>query len=360
MNSKDLSTSEVVKEEGNPHFDVSSVRCTSSIAEQVRTTYTVAFSPRGDIIAITGGSTVYIFEFASDGSLVYRHKMEHEHDVNDVKFHPDPDLPYIVICCNIAKLYRISDDKTFKLISIQEARQFESKTVRIPFGSFLCAAFNPTGKHVILGCSNFCIYSYSFTDDCCTLHQRLDRTTESSMSGHFDYVCTLLFHPSGQLFFSGSDDKTVKVWRISKTGFGSCVGTIEHHTDNVRGIAIDSKGKYLMTSSSDNTVNIYEIDTMRRVSKIKTGNTRGITDCVFHPTMENVIVIGSYDGRTIFYQLSDDRKTSTVLKILTHHSSVISLAFNPIKPNRLVIGLSENYDDRTRSTVEIYELPVSQ
>lgn len=354
MTSKDLST----PEKGKSHFDVSSVHCTGSLAEQVRTTYTVAVSPRGDIIAITGGSTVYIFEFASDGSLVYRHKMEHEHDVNDVKFHPS--LPYIVICCDIAKVYRISDDKTFKLISILEARRFESKTVLIPFGSFLSAAFNPTGKHVILGCSNFCIYSYSFTDHDCTLHQRLDRTTESRMSGHFDYVCTLLFHPSGQFFFSGSDDNTVKVWRISKTGFWTCIRTIEHHTDNVRGIAIDSKGEYLMTSSSDNTVNIYEIDTMSRVIKIKTGNTRGITDCVFHPTMENVIVIGSYDGRTIFYQLSDDRKTSTVLKILTHHSSVISLAFNPIKPNCLVIGLSENYDDRTRSTVEIYELPVSQ
>lgn len=65
---------------------------------------------------------------------------------------------------------------------------------------FYALPLTQLGNIVILGCSNFCIYSYSFTDDCCTLHQRLDRTTESSMSGHFDYVCTLLFHPSGQLF----------------------------------------------------------------------------------------------------------------------------------------------------------------
>jgi hypothetical protein len=58
-----------------------------------------------------------------------------------------------------------------------------------------------------------------------------------------------------------------------------------------------------------------------------------------------------------FIYCQDDLSSSKVLETLLHHAIVNSLAFDPITPSRLLIGLSMNYEDMNKPTVELYELP---
>jgi WD40 repeat protein len=249
------------------------------------------------------------------------------------------------------------DDGTFKVVATMKAKRFDSATVHIPEGFFFSGSFHPTEQIIAFGCSNWCIYLYSFTDKGCTQVQRLDRTTDRRrMTGHSNTVETLEFDPSGQFLVSGSDDQSVKVWQEQSTGLWACVQTIKDHTDNVRAVAFDSNGQFLVTTSCDNTIRVYETGTWKCLQTIQTKHTKWITSCAIH-SLTNIIATGSYGGTTIFHRLSDDRRSSEELETLKHHSGVCSLTFDPSTPRRLLVGLWSDYETRRKSTVELYQLP---
>ena len=317
-------------------------------------TFKVVFSPSGAICAITSWGTVKICK-VENGRFVCLHALKHRARAMDVKFHPT--LPYIVVCADTATIYRIMDDGTFKVVATIEAKRFESATVCIPQGDFFSASFHPTDRLIALGCDNWCIYLYIFTDEGCTKVQRFDRTGECWMNGHFNTVDTILFHPSGNLFVSGSDDRTVKVWEKEENGLWVCARTIEDYDDYVRAVAFDSTGQFLVTTSCDNTIRVYETGTWECLQTIHTDNTKGISSCMFYPSNQvSIFATGSYDGKTTFFRLSDDGTTSEVLETLTHPSGVYSLSFDQITRS-LVVGLCMNYENRHKSTVELYQLP---
>ena len=319
-------------------------------------TYKLTFSHSGSICAITSRYNVKICKVESDGTFVCLHMLDHNDRVVDVMFHPT--LPYMVVCAGTATIYRIMDDWTFKVVTTMKAKQFESATALIPEGRFFSASFNLTKRFIALGCDNWCIYLYSFTDEGCTEVQRLDRSTESGMTGHSNTVYTLAFHPSGQFLVSGSDDQSVKVWKEQSNGLWVCVQTIQDHTDNVSAVTFDPTGKYIVSASSDMTVRVYEAETWRCLQRIQTEHTRGISSCVFLPSeRDSIFATGSYDGTTVFRRLSDDGTGSEVLETLKHHSGVYSLAFDPSTPRHLLVGLCLNYTNRHESSVGLYRLP---
>lgn len=321
---------------------------------QMNDTRNVTFSPSGSICAITYLRSVKICKVKSDGTFVCLHMLDHKVGIMNTRFHPT--LPYFVVCGDTATIYRIMDDGTFKVVATMKAKRFESATVRIPEGIFFSGSFHPTEQIIAFGCSNWCIYLYSFTDKGCTQVQRLDRTTDRRMTGHSNTVETLEFDPSGQFLVSGSDDQSVKVWQEQSTGLRACVQTIKDHTDNVRAVAFDSNGQFLVTTSCDNTIRVYETGTWKCLQTIQTKHTKWITSCAIH-SLANIIATGSYGGTTIFHRLSDDRRSSEELETLKHHSGVCSLTFDPSTPRRLLVGLWSNYENRHKSTVELYQLP---
>ena len=320
---------------------------------QMNDTHNVTFSPSRSICAITYRRSVKICKVESDGTFVCLHMLDHKVGILNTRFHPT--LPYFVVCGDTATIYRIMDDGTFKVVATMKAKRFESATVRIPEGIFFSGSFHPTEQIIAFGCSNWCIYLYSFTDKGCTQVQRLDRTTDRRMTGHSNTVETLEFDPSGQFLVSGSNDQSVKVWKEQSTGLWACVQTIKDHTDNVRAVAFDSNGQFLVTSC-DNTIRVYETGTWKCLQTIQTKHTKWITSCAIN-SLANIIATGSYGGTTIFHRLSDDRRSSEELETLKHHSGVCSLTFDPSTPRRLLVGLWSNYENMHKSTVELYQLP---
>ena len=63
---------------------------------------------------------------------------------------------------------------------------------------------------------------------------RFHTSSTCSQAGHDNWVRALAFHPSGKYLLSSSDDKTIRVWELST---GRCVKTVEAHSHFVATLA---------------------------------------------------------------------------------------------------------------------------
>eukprot|EP01018_Ginkgo_biloba_P002868 Gb_33498 [translate_table: standard] len=70
---------------------------------------------------------------------------------------------------------------------------------------------------------------------------------------HVDVVSSLAYNVSDDLLYSGSWDKTVKVWRMSDF---KCLETVKAHNDVVNAVAVGNDG-LLFTGSDDSTVKVW-------------------------------------------------------------------------------------------------------
>lgn len=75
-----------------------------------------------------------------------------------------------------------------------------------------------------------------------------------TMHGHDHNVSSVSFLPAGDFIISSSRDKTIKMWEVS-TGY--CVKTYTGHTDWVRMVRPSPDGLYIASCSTDQTVRIW-------------------------------------------------------------------------------------------------------
>ncbi len=72
--------------------------------------------------------------------------------------------------------------------------------------------------------------------------------------GHAASVTSVAFSPDGRYLASGSEDRTIKLWRVSD---GALVRTLYGHTDWVSSVAFSPDGQYLASGSGDKTVRLW-------------------------------------------------------------------------------------------------------
>jgi WD40 repeat protein/uncharacterized caspase-like protein len=86
-----------------------------------------------------------------------------------------------------------------------------------------------------------------------TLEQAIDRTQEiNRLDGHTEQVNSVSYSPEGQLIASGSDDKTVRIWKPD----GTLLHQLKNHRDRVLNVSFNSDGT-LVSTSADGTVNLW-------------------------------------------------------------------------------------------------------
>ncbi len=77
-----------------------------------------------------------------------------------------------------------------------------------------------------------------------------------TLEGHTGWVLSVAFSPDGALLASGSNDNTVRLWRVSD---GAQLRTLEGHTDEVRSVAFSPDGRLLASGSRDGTVRLWGV-----------------------------------------------------------------------------------------------------
>ena len=81
-----------------------------------------------------------------------------------------------------------------------------------------------------------------------------------TLTGHKDTVRCVAFDSQDGRLASGSDDKTVKLWKVES---GQLIRTLKGHTGRVFSVAFDALGDRLVSGSIDNTVKVWEVESGR-------------------------------------------------------------------------------------------------
>lgn len=79
-----------------------------------------------------------------------------------------------------------------------------------------------------------------------------------TMNGHDHNVNSVCFVPQGDFIVSSSRDKTIKIWEVS-TGY--CVKTLIGHREWVRMARVSPCGELIASCSNDQTIRIWNMST---------------------------------------------------------------------------------------------------
>jgi sugar lactone lactonase YvrE len=197
-------------------------------------------------------------------------------------------------------------------------------------GAVRSVAFSPDGKRVVTG-----------SDDKTARVWDLSRATPAAtvLEGHRDAVWSVAFSPGGKRVVTGSDDKTARVWDLSRATPAATV--LEGHRGGVNSVAFSPDGKRVVTGSSDNTARVWDLSRATPAATVLEGHRGGVNSVAFSPDGKRV-VIGSDDSTARVWDLSGATPAATVLA--GHSSRLTSVAFSP-DGKRVVTG---SYDNTAR------------
>jgi WD40 repeat protein len=149
----------------------------------------------------------------------------------------------------------------------------------------------------------------------------MDGTIYKTLSGHTDDITQVKVTPDNLYVLSSSKDNTIKMWDF-KTG--ELLKTFTVHNDDVNGFDISSNGKMVVTASSDETSKIFNINDGSILASFGVKDSGAINTVAWSPT-ENFIVTGNSKSDVVLWDLSAKVSIKTPNEIETN----ITISPNP-------------------------------
>ena len=183
--------------------------------------------------------------------------------------------------------------------------------------------------HTLVGHSQ-AVTSIAFSPDGATLASGSeDKTIEMwkldagkrwyTLTGHSDWVTCVAFSPDGATLASGGRDKTIQIWDLNK---GKWWYALRGHEDRVYAVAFSRDGQVLASGSRDKTVQLWNLNKGRPMS-VLTGHAGGVEAVAFSPGGE-FLASGSRD-KTV--QLWDWQNGRSICTLAEHGDWVRAIAF---------------------------------
>ena len=173
----------------------------------------------------------------------------------------------------------------------------------------------------------------------------LSATYNDTNGGHKDTVTSVAFHPTLHLFATSSWDNTVKIWRLNTLddSKATCMATLDEsnggHNRWVYSVAFHSKDPILASVSDDNTIKLWYLNTPdgSSVTRILTldesnkGHNNRIFSVKFHPTLSFFVTCSLDNTAKLWLLDASDRWDikATCVANLPHNSHVQSAVFHP-------------------------------
>jgi len=152
-----------------------------------------------------------------------------------------------------------------------------------------------------------------------------DSPGDANTDTHTDGITCLKFDPEGSFLYSGSSDKTIKIWDL---GSGTCVETLLGHKGPVTSLALNSE--VFVSGSEDGTLRVYSKKT-RTCRLTLYGHLVGITTLLLdtlrdpasplppNDSPQTKIISGSQDGVIRIWDLG----TGTCNCVLNGHTGAV-------------------------------------
>ncbi len=148
------------------------------------------------------------------------------------------------------------------------------------------------------------------------------RKTLSEHSGH---VNAISFNTDGSLLASASNDKTIKVWRVST---GISWHTFIGHDRAVKSVSFSPDGNLLASGSQDKTIKLWEMNTGFSTSEALStleGHDKSVNLVRFSPDSQ-IVASASRDDTIKLWKVSTGKLLHT---LKGHEAMVTSVSFNP-------------------------------
>jgi pre-mRNA-processing factor 19 len=144
------------------------------------------------------------------------------------------------------------------------------------------------------------------------------------LNGHTKRVNDVLFHPSGEVVVSCSQDKTARIWRAGASGFAQA-HVIKAHNDDVTAISLHATGDYFATSSLDRSWGFHDINSGSTLLKVtRPRDDAGLSAIAFHP---DGLILGT--GTTdSMVRIWDVKLQDNVASFEGHSGKIVDITFS--------------------------------
>jgi len=148
----------------------------------------------------------------------------------------------------------------------------------------------------------------------------------STLSGHTKKVNDVLYHPSGDVVISCSQDKTARVWKASSGSSSyAAAHVVKIHTEEVTGISLHATGDYFATSSLDRSWGFHDLHTGSCLLKVtRPRDEGGLSSIALHP---DGLILGT--GTTdSFVRIWDVKLQDNVASFEGHTGKIVDITFS--------------------------------
>lgn len=142
-----------------------------------------------------------------------------------------------------------------------------------------------------------------------------------TLTGHQNWVRSVVVHPNGRTLASGSGDRTLKFWELET---GTLLRTIPAHDSWVRAIAASPDGRWLASCSNDRTVKLWDWET-GNLRHTLAGHTDWVRAVAFQP--DGRLLASSGQDRSI--RLWNPATGEPVTCLKGHDHWITTIAFVP-------------------------------
>ncbi|GCA95717.1 serine/threonine-protein kinase [Microcystis aeruginosa] len=147
------------------------------------------------------------------------------------------------------------------------------------------------------------------------------RFLDKTLTGHSDWVWSVVYSPDGHYLASGSWDNPIKIWEVAT---GKELRTLTGHSIGVMSVVYSPDGRYLASGSSDKTIKILKVAAGKKLRTL-TGHSRGVYSVVYSPD-SRYLASGSWDDTIKIWEVA----TGKELRTLNGHSyRVHSVVYSP-------------------------------
>lgn len=145
------------------------------------------------------------------------------------------------------------------------------------------------------------------------------------MQGHASSVLAAAFFKDGRRVVTSSSDKTLRIWDVQT---GASVGApFKGHKGWVRSVAISPNDRSIASGGEDKNIILWDVENKQKIFDPLVKHTRDVNSLCFSPDGKR-LASGSSDCTVVVW----DVETGAVFTTLRHDNLVLTVAFSPMTP----------------------------